>query len=97
MKDNTSSLSLTFDAEEWQLPAGIKSAHNRSTEFSKEGCVRLARVLGAYNVKATFFVTEYFAQREPQVVKFLDAQGHEIASHGHANVDLTGWSRQDMK
>jgi peptidoglycan/xylan/chitin deacetylase (PgdA/CDA1 family) len=40
-------------------------------------------------LKATFFVMGWWAERHPDVLQQIAAQGHEIASHGHSIFDLT--------
>ena len=40
------------------------------------------------NVRATFFVLGSVAQTEPDLLKRIDAEGHEIASHGWQHVQL---------
>lgn len=37
------------------------------------------------NIKATFFVLGWVAERYPDIVRRIDAQGHEIASHGYSH------------
>ena len=40
-------------------------------------------LLKKYNLLATFFVTANFANKYPDLLKKLDMDGHEIASHGY--------------
>ncbi|HLC30401.1 MAG TPA: D-alanyl-D-alanine carboxypeptidase family protein [Dehalococcoidia bacterium] len=49
----------------------------------------ILEALWAYKVKATFFVTGAYADRYPQVVKQIAADGHEIANHTYSHPDLT--------
>ena len=54
------------------------------------------RVLGLMeeaSVRATFFTLGWIAERYPQVVRRIAAQGHEVASHGYAHLRA---SDQDM-
>jgi polysaccharide deacetylase family protein (PEP-CTERM system associated) len=47
------------------------------------------RVLGLMDeasVKATFFTLGWIAERYPQVIRRIAAQGHEVASHGYAHL-----------
>ena len=71
------SLFLTFDVEEWLLPEDYRfeSKLCRNTEFSSSGCINILNLLRTYNVKATFFITGYFAEREPQVLRMIDDAG----------------------
>ena len=90
---------LTFDVEEWTAPFdfGINSPYNNLTEFSKTGCLELIALFDKYNIKATFFVTGYFAEREPDIVKLLAKSGHEIASHSYTNTDSLKYKALDFK
>jgi peptidoglycan/xylan/chitin deacetylase (PgdA/CDA1 family) len=40
-------------------------------------------------LKATFFVMGWWAERHPDVLQQIAQHGHEIASHGHSIFDLT--------
>ena len=47
--------------------------------------LRLLEMLASRNVKATFFVLGYEAERHPDLVRAIVAAGHEIGSHGYAH------------
>ena len=46
---------------------------------------RLLELFAEYNVRSTFFVLGWVAERHPQLVKTIADGGHEIASHGYAH------------
>ena len=48
----------------------------------KEGLPALLDLYEEFNVKATFFYIASFAKRCPDIVKMVQAKGHEIACHG---------------
>jgi polysaccharide deacetylase family protein (PEP-CTERM system associated) len=51
-------------------------------------CANTARLLdlfAEFNVRSTFFVLGWVAERYPQLVKSITDGGHEIASHGYAH------------
>jgi polysaccharide deacetylase family protein (PEP-CTERM system associated) len=62
---------------------------------------RLLQIFGDADVKATFFVLGWVAERHPGLVRRIAAQGHEIASHGFAHrlvYDLTpSMFREDIR
>lgn len=97
-KDNPR-LFLTFDVEEWVLPEeyNFESELNGNTEFSRSGCIKILDLLKNDNIKATFFITGYFAEREPQTLRMIDNAGHEIASHAYYHNDLTKQNRDNLK
>jgi len=53
-------------------------------------------VLASRNVSTTFFLLGYWAEQNPDVVRRMQAGGHEIASHGHSVFDLTAVSDADV-
>ncbi|MCQ2378396.1 MAG: polysaccharide deacetylase family protein [Victivallaceae bacterium] len=84
MRHCTADLLLSFDIEEFDLPEefGVPVAENDRMAVSVSGTERILNVLREKNVRATFFVTAFFAERAPELVARMVAQGHEIASHG---------------
>lgn len=95
-------IAITVDCEQWNMPAlrGKNVPENDNTDFSREGNEHLLEILKKFGIKATFFITGYFAEREERQVKKIVSQGHEIASHGyshnyrvHPNIDL----KEDVK
>ncbi|WP_237570277.1 polysaccharide deacetylase family protein [Mycolicibacterium lacusdiani] len=54
------------------------------------GIPRLLRILGEYDVPATFFVPGYTAHRHPEPIRSIVAAGHEIAHHGYLHESLVG-------
>jgi polysaccharide deacetylase family protein (PEP-CTERM system associated) len=88
---------MTIDVEDYfQVSAfeGIAPRHRWDT-FESRVCANTDRLLSIFDeagVKATFFVLGWVAERHPELVRRIAAQGHEIASHGYAHrlvYDLT--------
>jgi len=46
---------------------------------------RILETLDKLNVKATFFILGWVAERLPHLVREIQAQGHEIACHGYGH------------
>lgn len=46
---------------------------------------RLLAIFGEAGVRGTFFVLGWVAERYPELVRRIAAEGHEIASHGYAH------------
>ncbi len=78
-------IALTIDCEQWNCPLleGKEVEENDDVSFTKRGNEVLLNLLDKYNIKATFFVTGYFAERESEQIKLIKRAGHEIACHGH--------------
>lgn len=54
-------------------------------------------ILKKNNVKATFFISGPWAKKHPEFPKRIVAEGHEIASHGEAHVNLSEYSKEEIK
>jgi peptidoglycan/xylan/chitin deacetylase (PgdA/CDA1 family) len=52
--------------------------------------------LREHNLRTTFFVLGWWAERYPDLVALMAADGHEVASHGHSVFDLTSVSDADV-
>lgn len=73
---------LTFDLEEFDIPEeyGQKVPQNEQMSVTLAGMQNLLQVLDKYQIKATFFTTGNFAEKNPELIQNL-AERHEIASH----------------
>lgn len=81
---------LTIDVEDYfQVTAfepvvqyadweGCESRVERNTHALLEG-------LEAHETQATFFILGWVAERYPQLVRAIEAAGHEVAAHGYAH------------
>lgn len=78
-------VSITIDCEEWNSPflRGKKDTDHNSTVFSRLGNEALLRLFKERGIKATFFITGYFAECEPEQVRRIMEEGHEVAAHGY--------------
>ena len=81
---------LSFDIEDWFQVENLKGVIS-CDEW--DGCeLRVAqntkKILGLlekYQTKATFFILGWVAEKCPSLVKQIDAEGHEVASHGYGH------------
>ena len=81
---------LSFDVEDWFQVENLKSALPRELWDTLELRVevstrRILALLRERDVKATFFVLGWVAERCPDLVREIDREGHEIASHGYGH------------
>jgi polysaccharide deacetylase family protein (PEP-CTERM system associated) len=79
---------LTIDVEDWfhtsALDPYIGPAQWDRLDFRlAQNVYNLLELLEIYQTKATFFVLGWVADRYPQIIREIDAAGHEIASHGY--------------
>ena len=79
---------LTFDLEECDIIRDYCSI-DKEQEFqiTKQGLLRLLKLLDKYNLKTTFFTTSNFAKKFPDLTKKISEKGHEIACHGLSHDD----------
>lgn len=97
---------MTVDVEDYfQVSAfeGIAPRH-RWDSFESRVCANTDRLLAIFEeagVKGTFFILGWVAERFPELVRRIAAQGHEIASHSYAHrlvYDLTREGfREDLR
>jgi polysaccharide deacetylase family protein (PEP-CTERM system associated) len=78
---------FTVDVEDYYQVSAFEKHVDRGDWDRYESRVaantrRLLDLLDRYQVKATFFVLGWVAQREPDLVRDIHCRGHEIGSHG---------------
>jgi peptidoglycan-N-acetylglucosamine deacetylase len=49
------------------------------------------------NVKATFFVVGYFAEKFPKLIKKIHDRGHEISTHTFSHIDLRKYNKLEIE
>ena len=57
----------------------------------------LLELFSKYNVKSTFFVVGYFAEKFPKLINEIQEGGHEIASHSFSHMDLRKASKIEIE
>jgi polysaccharide deacetylase family protein (PEP-CTERM system associated) len=77
---------ISVDVEDWpqstwdrNLPITDRSAANTRT---------VLRILREQGVRATMFVLGKLAEAFPEIVREIQAEGHEIASHGYGHIEV---------
>jgi polysaccharide deacetylase family protein (PEP-CTERM system associated) len=84
---------LTVDVEDWFHICDIEhilpaSQWDRCESRVSANVEKILTLLSRFNVKATFFVLGYVAERTPEVVKRIYGEGHEVASHGYGHIQV---------
>jgi polysaccharide deacetylase family protein (PEP-CTERM system associated) len=77
---------LSVDVEEYFHPSEVQASISRSEWSSLPSRVEsstkfLLDLLAGHQVKATFFILGWLAQRYPRLVQDIAAEGHEIGCH----------------
>lgn len=57
---------------------------------------RLLDLFDEQGAKATFFVLGWIAERFPDLVREIDARGHEVASHGYSHAKATTQTAEEF-
>lgn len=88
-------IALSIDVEDWFTVRNMRELFDHSDWDDQEVRVHIGldfilAELAKKNIKATFFVLGWLADRAPELIKAIDMAGHEIASHGysHTPIDL---------
>jgi polysaccharide deacetylase family protein (PEP-CTERM system associated) len=81
---------LSVDVEDYFHVAAFAPNIHRDSWTSRESRVvgntqRLLIIFEQFDVRATFFVLGWVAERHPQLVRDIAARGHEIACHGFSH------------
>ena len=87
---------MSVDLEDYycDLPFSEWSKYeNRVTKNTK----MILEMFEKHNVKATFFVLGYIAEKNPELIKEISELGHEIASHSYAHIDLRKVSKEQFE
>ena len=81
---------LTVDVEDYFHVAALAPSIHRDSWASRESRVvgntqKLLAIFGQFDVRGTFFVLGWVAEKNPQLVRDIAARGHEIACHGFSH------------
>ena len=93
-------LSFDVDAESGFVFRHPDRARNQLDEIEERrfgvrtGVVRILRLLDRYGLPATFFVPGFTIRNFPDVVKTIQAAGHEMACHGNVHETLSELDEQ---
>ena len=92
---------LSVDLEDWYHVCGVKKYSAPSQWPAFESRIRMNTdkvliLLSDFNVKATFFILGYIAEKSPSLVKEIAAQGHETASHSYYHKRLFDMRPKDF-
>jgi len=78
---------------------GLISSHqwNRFETRFESNSLKALDLLKKNDVKATFFVLGWVAERQPELVAEIARQGHEIANYGYAHRDVQQMTREEFR
>jgi polysaccharide deacetylase family protein (PEP-CTERM system associated) len=92
---------LTFDVEEYfhaEAFAAVVRPEDWPTFGSRvvDPTERLLDILDYADVRATFFVLGWVAERQPGLVQEIHARGHELACHGYSHQMISRLTPQEF-
>ena len=92
---------MTVDVEDYFHVSAFENNIQRSNWNNmplrvERNTYRLLELFEKYNTKSTFFVLGWVAQKCPQLIQDIVAQGHELASHGYAHQRATTMSKEAL-
>jgi polysaccharide deacetylase family protein (PEP-CTERM system associated) len=93
---------LTVDVEDYFQVSALAPLIDRGSWDTRECRVernveRLLDLFSERGARATFFTLGWVAQRYPQLVRRIVADGHELASHGYGHLRASEQSRDDFR
>lgn len=89
---------LSFDVEEWFHSHFVAIESSRLLKRRVDVAVRkIIEILQGKNIKCTFFILGMVAEENPDIVKMIDDENHEIATHGYSHKPLFKLSPRDFE
>jgi polysaccharide deacetylase family protein (PEP-CTERM system associated) len=93
---------ISIDLEDWFCVKNLSGAIKRSDWDScelrvRESTERLLTLFDQHQTRATFFVLGWIAEQVPDLIRKIEAQGHEIAVHGYDHLLLTEISPDEFE
>jgi len=85
---------ISIDVEDW--PQSTWDRNLPITDRAVENTRRVLRLLREAEVRVTMFVLGKLAERFPQVVKEIQADGHEVACHGYGHLEVAQQSPNEF-
>lgn len=73
-----------------------KIALSFDAAWGAEDFSRLMDILEKHNTKVTFFMTGGWVEDNPDCVKYLVEQGHDLGNHSEHHYDMTTISKEEM-
>ena len=90
---------LSIDLEDWfcayNLRIGVEDWDKQELRV-ENNTRRILDLLDKHNVKATWFILGWFAERVPNLIREIEQRGHEIATHGYSHTVLTSMTPEQF-
>ena len=87
---------MTVDLEDYFCDIEFKKWEKYESRI-EETTETILKLFKKHNVKATFFTLGYIAEKFPSLIERIVQQGHEIASHSYAHIDIRKATKIDFE
>lgn len=93
---------MTVDVEDYFQVSAFEK-HISRKDWDKVECrvkqntEKVLSIFDQHDVKATFFVLGWVAERYPEIIREIVAQGHELASHGYEHIRVIHQTREEFR
>ena len=93
---------LPFTGER-KVPIYYVETEEKKAAFSFDACwgatytPDILEILKENNIDTTFFLTGYWVEKHPDMVKKIDRAGHEFGNHTYSHPHLNNLSREQIK
>ena len=99
---NSQSTVMTIDIEDWFQVENLKPVITRDSWDTHELRVvrnteQMMQILDEQNIRCTFFVLGWVAEKVPTLIRNIANAGHEIASHGYGHELIYRLSGKDFR
>lgn len=94
MKQDIVTNAMSVDVEDYFHVSAFEKTVSRSewdniSHRIVSNTIRILELFSENNVKATFFMLGWVAERYPDLLKHIVSEGHELASHGYEHIRAT--------
>jgi len=102
MTDNYITNAMSVDVEDYFQVAAFDDHISRQDWHKiplrvEKNTYKILELFAKHNIKATFFMLGWVAERFPGLLQDIVAQGHELASHGYAHKRATLQTRSEFR
>lgn len=73
-----------------------KVAISFDAAWGNEYTAGILDILDTYDVKATFFLVNFWAEKYPDDVRMIAEKGHDIGNHSTSHPDMAGLSKEEI-
>lgn len=93
---------MTVDVEDYFQVSAFepfirRSDWDRLPQRVERNTARILDLFGEAGIRATFFTLGWVAERHPELIRRMVAEGHEVASHGFEHTRVTNQGPEDFR